>query len=146
MKRRAPPRPSPDPGDEEPKAARRRRASEESLDVRARSDRPYPSYEVRNPIHGTRYRVLAPDLREEPIYLCPCPDFGRRDVGTCKHVEAVRIHRAAEPEAPPAGPRRDVEGLWRRIDERRARLGTPPLRDLRPLEAIGRVLIEAEGP
>lgn len=41
---------------------------------------------------GNVYRVL-PDLTGLPA-SCNCPDFRSRNVGTCKHVEAVKLHLA----------------------------------------------------
>ena len=129
-------------------ADRRQRAREEALTVRERGERPYRSFEVRNPVHGTRYLVLAPDSGGETLLLCPCPDFGRRDVGTCKHVEAVRLH-LAQPEGPvPAGVDRTrsdrTEPVWLKIEEALQDLGPVPPADLRPLSRIGRLLIESE--
>lgn len=141
--RGVPPGPRSPPGPEAVSRARderRQRARREALDVREKADRPYRSFEVRNPMHGTHYRVLAPG--PEPLLLCPCPDFGRRDVGTCKHVEAVRAF-LAESGSPPA-PRRpgpDPEPLWRAVETAERELGPLPLRDLRPVWAIGRRLL-----
>ncbi len=43
---------------------------------------------------GNVYRVL-PDLTGLPA-TCDCPDFRSRRAGTCKHVEAVRLHLAGQ--------------------------------------------------
>ncbi len=113
------------------------------MEIRPRDDRPYRSFEVRNPIHGTRYRVLAPGPRGEEVLLCPCPDFGRRDVGTCKHVEAVRaeLSRApSEPERPRSSP--PVGELWERIEAALRAEPPRPWTDLRPRAATARRLID----
>ena len=125
---------------------RRRRARQESLDVRERVDRPYRSFEVRNPVHGTHYRVLAPGT--PALLLCPCPDFGRRDVGTCKHVEAVRTYLASgvAPVARPAEARGTTEPLWRTIDGELAGLARDaPAATLLRIWGPGRRLISAGG-
>lgn len=127
---------------------RRRRAAEEALDVRPRDDLPFPSYEVRNPIHGTHYRVLAPGPEEAPVLLCPCPDFGHRDVGTCKHVEAVRAARArpGAASAPFRSRAGAPEGLWERIDAALAAEPPRPWTDLRPRERSDRWLVRPVDP
>jgi hypothetical protein len=124
---------------EEAREDRRRRAREEALDVRPRNDRPYPSFEVRNPVRGTHYRVLAPGAPEDALLLCPCPDFGLRDVGTCKHVEAVRSYRARDG-AGPSAPRTDAPdgSAWPGVEEELARLPEGPWRSLRPADEAGR--------
>lgn len=55
-----------------------------------------PGYEVQGG-SGNVYRVL-PDLTGLPS-SCDCPDFRSRRAGTCKHVEAVRLHVAGRKES-----------------------------------------------
>jgi hypothetical protein len=107
-------------------------------------DRPYRSFEVRNPVHRTRYRVLSPG--NPPVLLCPCPDFGRRDVGTCKHVEAVRAYRATHGEEGTPRPPPATEPWWERIEREVRAYSAGDLHDLRPLWAAGRILTEGPGP
>jgi len=40
---------------------------------------------------GMTYQVEIRDLGDPPAVSCTCPDFRRNGLGTCKHVEAVRI-------------------------------------------------------
>jgi len=141
-RRRRPSEPPEDPG--KARDERRQRARDEALDVQERDDRAYRSFEVRNPVHGTHYRVLAPEAAE--VLLCPCPDFGRRDVGTCKHVEAVLAHLRSHPASPPPAARPDTEGTWRRIEAAVRAYPALPLRSLAPLWEAGRLLRPAPGP
>lgn len=113
--------------------------------MRARVDRAYPSYEVRNPIHGTRHRVLAPVGPDGAILLCLCPDFGRRDLGTCKHVEAVRASSVDAPERGARGPFRPTGEVWDRLDRALAAEPPRPWTDLRARERTGRELLRPEG-
>lgn len=134
--------PSENQDPERARSDRRRRAKEEALEVRERFERPYRSFEVRNPVHGTHYLVLAPGATADALLLCPCPDFGRRDVGTCKHVEAVRP-RLTEPAPPPRPPpSRPASPGWETLEEALAMLPPPPWSDLRSSEAIGRRLCQ----
>jgi uncharacterized Zn finger protein len=53
--------------------------------------------------------------------MCTCPDFAlRREIGTCKHIEAALLALEEEPGRPTVsndlGP--GAERLWARIDER----------------------------
>ncbi len=119
---------------------RRTRALEEPLDVRLRAREPYPLLEVRNPIHGTVYRVMLPEYPSRSSALCTCTDFARRGLGTCKHLEAAARWLDEHPDAAPAGtpaPRRfRPAALWRRIDAaiaaERRRPGLDPRRVRRP--------------
>jgi hypothetical protein len=123
---------------------RRQRARDEFLEVLERTDRPFPSFEVRNPVHGTRYRVLGPEVPE--ILLCPCPDFGRRDVGTCKHVEAVRAYlREPSPVVDPSSAA-DPAPSWAAIETAVGSYAARPVTDLRPLWKAGRLLLGETGP
>ena len=76
---------------EELSAERRSRALEEPLDVRPRPGSPYAGFEVRNPRRKTRYQVLMPEFPGRGAEFCSCSDFGRRGIGTCKHLEAVQL-------------------------------------------------------
>ena len=125
------------------RAERKSRAIEEPLDVRPRDDSVYPSFEVRNPIRKTRYRVLWPEFPERGTALCTCTDFARRAVGTCKHLEAVWLWvdrngwapRSALPNASESTGR-----LWKRIDEAMGSVSVAPgsVEWRRP----GRILVE----
>ncbi|HYB78455.1 MAG TPA: hypothetical protein VEG66_01665 [Thermoplasmata archaeon] len=116
---------------------RRSRALEEPLDLRLRQREPFPVVEVRNPLHRTTYLVLRPTFPDRDPALCTCPDFTRRGLGTCKHIEAtdrwLTNHPAATPSSPPkAGP--SAAMVWREIDLRLAReppRGVPWSRRLR---------------
>jgi hypothetical protein len=111
-------------------ADRRSRALEEPLDVRRRPA-PYPQFEVRNPLHGTSYRVMLPEFPRRASELCTCTDFARRGLGTCKHIEAAyrwASDHATEPASPPssARPGPSPESVWKEIDRRLAAPGAGP--------------------
>jgi len=144
--RRATRAPAPASEAEQARAERKRRARDESLDVRERVDRPYRTFEVRNPLHETHYRVLLPG-GTPPLLLCPCADFGRRGLGTCKHVEAVRAYLASGvPPLPRRAPSATLDETgWRRIEAALAAIGPLPLTDLRPLVAVGRAAMSLGG-
>ena len=97
---------------------RRTRALEEPLDVRLRRRLPFTVLEVRNPIRKTMYLVLLPEFPSGSSALCMCPDFARRGLGTCKHVEAgmrwLGDHPGAAPSDEPATPLGSAP--WRAID------------------------------
>jgi hypothetical protein len=82
---------APGPSPEELSRARRTRALEEPLDVRPRIGSFYAEFEVRNPRHATRYAVFLPEFPGKSGALCNCTDFGRRGLGTCKHIESVLL-------------------------------------------------------
>lgn len=99
---------------------RRHRAQEELFDIAVRRDRPPSVVEVRNPLRETRYRVYLPAGSGDGPIACECTDFAQRGLGTCKHVEAVRLwlsdHPGALAERPEAGSR--LAPLWKEIDRR----------------------------
>jgi hypothetical protein len=62
------------------------------------SDAP-PSWKVESS-SGQTYHVLLPSFPSREGAQCSCPDFLRRGLGTCKHMEAVLAYAAINP--PPA--------------------------------------------
>jgi hypothetical protein len=120
-------RPAQRPPDEDPWAVaeRKSRAVEEPLDVRLERSDPYPILEVRNPLHQTAYRVLLPLAPDRSVTLCTCPDYARRGLGTCKHIEAAVRWRERHPDGRPLQPARPfaTQGLWEEIDRR---VAVPP--------------------
>jgi hypothetical protein len=88
---------------------------------------PYPVLEVRNPLHHTSYRVFLPEFPSSATGLCTCPDFSRRGLGTCKHLEAALRHIRMHP-------------TGRLMDSKEAAI--PPARQL--WEAIDRAPLRAE--
>jgi uncharacterized Zn finger protein len=88
-----------------------------------------------NPLRGSRYDVFLPGYPDLGTATCTCTDFTSRGLGTCKHLEAVRLwlneHRADVEGRPTAGSGDPLDGaaLWRSVDERMAELrrGTAPL-------------------
>lgn len=131
---------------EELRAERRARALEEPLDVRPEQTIPFLALEVRNPMRNSHYRVLVPAYPSREGALCSCPDFARRGIGTCKHLEAVWLYLERSPPTTPirrAEPRATSE-LWAEIDRRLSRLD-PRTTDGPALRAIGAVLIEPTG-
>ncbi|MCI4352868.1 MAG: SWIM zinc finger domain-containing protein [Thermoplasmata archaeon] len=122
------------------------RAVTERLRVRAVPGQPFWSLAVRNPVHHTHYQVLLPEYPSGEAQFCSCPDFARRGIGTCKHVEAATAWLSSHPELTrPPGARRSVAGVWRAVDRalKEARVSHRP-------EAVrwrqpGRVLFEKRG-
>ncbi|MHB1931690.1 MAG: hypothetical protein ACYCPV_01695 [Thermoplasmata archaeon] len=115
--------------DSEARAERRSRSIEEPMAVALLSREPYPSLEVRNPLHRTIYRVYFPEGSAQGLGLCTCPDFSRRDLGTCKHIEAAGRHLRMHPQGRPVGLGEvpDPAELWAALEtdpERSAGLGT----------------------
>lgn len=120
---------------------RRRRALEEPMDVRPRVEADCPEFEVANPRHGTRYFVFLPEFPAREGALCNCTDFGRRGIGTCKHIEAVLLWLSEHPEE--TGSRRpgfDGRDLWDRIDRALARQRSAPKLSPSGLRAPGEEL------
>ncbi len=74
-------------------ALRRQAAQKENLIVRQPSDvGQYGIYEVRNPLSHNAYKVVFRGLGSKWNF-CSCPDFKTNQLGTCKHIEAVKIWR-----------------------------------------------------
>jgi hypothetical protein len=141
---RGAPEQAPKRSNEELAAERRSRAFEEPLDVRPRPGAPYARFEVRNPRRKTRYVVLLPEFPGRSTAFCDCTDFGRRGIGTCKHVEAVLIWHSENPREGAAAPRPfDPGPVWADVDRRLARWendrAPDAIRDRRP----GRALVDA---
>ncbi len=71
-------------------------------------------------MRGTVYSVLVPEYPSRESAMCSCPDFGRRGLGTCKHVEASLLwleeHRAEAAPDPAALDPASVEECWKEID------------------------------
>ena len=70
------------------RAVRTRRAYTESYVIVGDEDRADTSYLVRGS-SGTSYRVDVVDASGQHD-TCTCPDYLSNDLGTCKHIEAVR--------------------------------------------------------
>ncbi|MHB1435816.1 MAG: hypothetical protein ACYCPN_04770 [Thermoplasmata archaeon] len=121
----------------EARAERRSRSIEEPMAIALLAREPYPALEVRNPLHRTTYRVYFPEGSAAGVGLCTCPDFGRRDLGTCKHIEAAARHLRMHPQGRPVGlpDSPDPTLLW-------AALETDPERSggLEALHRMGRPL------
>jgi hypothetical protein len=84
--------------------------------------RPDPRFlrlEVRNPSRGTRYTVVFPTYPDRDGGFCTCTDFARRDLGTCKHLEAAWIWaREHADEAGAPRPPTPANRCWAEIDRR----------------------------
>lgn len=128
---------------------RRLRAAEEPLDVRLRTENPFPLLEVRNPIHGTGYLVLLPAFPSCEHALCTCTDFARRGLGTCKHIEAGyrwrTQHSDARPLKAPLSSDSLRSGLWRQIDRRLAARSRDTGPESLAWRWAGRLLFERPG-
>ena len=123
------------------------RAVTESLRVRPVSGQPFWVLDVRNPVHHTRYQVCLPEYPAGEARFCSCPDFARRGIGTCKHVEAATAWLASHPEADrPAPARRGVADAWRSIDAARRHAESENRPAAVRLRAAGRVLFERAAP
>jgi hypothetical protein len=84
---------------------------------------------VRNPRHRSHYTLYVPVYPDRTGTFCGCVDFARRDLGTCKHIEAAWLWLADHPEAIRGDPDPDpAAGLWTAIDRRlrHPRVSDPP--------------------
>jgi hypothetical protein len=100
-------------------AARRARAHEGLFDIRPVPGVPYLALEVANPIRGSRYQVHLPAYPDPEPAICECTDFARRGLGTCKHLEAVRLWLQENPGAGPGetlSPWPRTPAFWRELD------------------------------
>jgi len=124
---------------------RRSRALEEPLDLRLVRREPFPLVEVRNPLHRTAYLVMRPTFPDRAPALCTCPDFARRGLGTCKHIEAADRWLTNHPDAQPPAPGRPPErtaAVWKEIDRRLERGGRERLPASVRWRAAGAALFE----
>jgi hypothetical protein len=137
-------------GEDDPAAVaeRRSRAVEEPLDVVVLAREPFAILEVRNPLHRTAYRVMLPTLPDRSVALCTCPDFARRGLGTCKHIEAGGRWLARHPTAAPGNtlPEVDVGSVWEAVDHRLERPAEPGLPASLRWRVPGAALFEREAP
>ena len=122
--------------------ARRQRALEEPLEYSVVESSPLVVLRVRNPLHGTRYLLYLPAFPARDWGLCTCPDFARRGLGTCKHLEGAASWTAGHPtlEPRPRQPVADPSAIWAAIDRRGAQRPDAPITGQR-LRAIGSELL-----
>jgi hypothetical protein len=93
------------------------RAVTERLRVRPVPGQPFWVLTVRNPVHHTHYQVVLPEYPADEAVFCSCPDFARKGIGTCKHVEAAFSWLEVHPDlAAPAAAPRGVSAVWRAVD------------------------------
>ena len=72
-------------------ALRRQMAEKERFTIKNLGDQPvYSDYSVYSPISKNTYKV-ALRSRDNSLNFCSCPDFKTNQLGTCKHIESVRI-------------------------------------------------------
>jgi hypothetical protein len=119
---------------------RRARAHEELFDIRLVPQSAFVHLDIVNPLRGSRYEVLMPGYPDLSTGVCTCSDFAQRDLGTCKHLEAVRLWLPDHPgeigasgQADPSSATRTA-GVWEEIDRRISALredGHPPSQRLR---------------
>ncbi len=103
------------------RAERRTRALEEPLDVRLAEGPPgVVTLEVRNLRRQSHYTVYVPAFPDRTGAFCGCVDFARRDLGTCKHLEAAFLWLADHPEPVRPSPRPATGARWAAIDRRLA--------------------------
>ena len=94
-------------------------------------------------MHGTQYLLFLPAYPSVEWGLCTCPDFARRGLGTCKHLEGATRWIPAHPrEGFPPARAVPAPDLWSVID-RRQELARSGAIDGSTLRAIGAVLVEA---
>jgi hypothetical protein len=119
------------------------RAVTERLRVRPVPGQPFWVLAVRNPVHRTHYQVCLPEYPSGEAQFCSCPDFARRGIGTCKHVEAAAAWLAAHPEVTLGPSRRSgASTLWRAIDAAREEYPSDPRPAAIRLRASGRTLFD----
>lgn len=112
--RDAPSKSRPDPAGA--RAERLARAIDEPFDVRPVPGLPTRALEVRNPVRKTHYLALLPAYPDRVGSLCTCPDFARRGIGTCKHLEAAFLWLQEHPEDGVAELPGPPSGVWRAVD------------------------------
>lgn len=72
-------------------ALRQQAAQKEGFTIREINDKVFPGYyQVYNPISHNEYRVVYRG-KESPWNYCSCMDFKTSQLGTCKHLEAVKL-------------------------------------------------------
>lgn len=72
-------------------ALRRQAAEKENFQISEIDRKEYPGYyKVMNPVSLGEYRVVYRG-RESPWNYCSCMDFKTNQLGTCKHLEAVKL-------------------------------------------------------
>jgi hypothetical protein len=119
------------------------RAVTERLRVRPVRGQPFWALEVRNPVHHTHYLVLLPEYPADSSQFCSCPDFARRGIGTCKHVEAATAWLESHPETPrPPEPHHGTAALWQAIGVLQRMARTSSSADAVRLRQAGRLLFE----
>lgn len=88
--------------DEEQRALRRERAAKEGLVAELVSGEPWLGrYRVTGQsgrVHQVKFRAVR-----GAVHRCDCQDFQTNGLGTCKHIEAVRLHVEATGLRDPAG-------------------------------------------
>jgi hypothetical protein len=93
---------------------RKERAIGGKFSISYLSDTP-PSWKVESG-SGHTYHVLLPDAPSREGAQCSCPDFLTRNLGTCKHVEAVLAFVALNP--PPRAKAAVPSGIsWAEIEK-----------------------------
>ncbi|MCI4325930.1 MAG: hypothetical protein L3K00_08670 [Thermoplasmata archaeon] len=116
MRTPRPPRPPPTPED---RAERRSRALEEVLDVRRVQGPPgVLTLEVRNPRRHSHYTLYIPAYPDRTGSYCGCVDFARRDLGTCKHIEAAWLWLSDHPDETEAPGAPTPSPGWASIEKR----------------------------
>ena len=72
-------------------ALRHQMAQKESFTIKNLGDQPvYSDYSVYSPSSKNTYKV-ALRSRDNTLNFCSCPDFKTNQLGTCKHIESVRL-------------------------------------------------------
>jgi hypothetical protein len=136
-----PPNPTPAPA---ARAERRSRALEEMLDVRSQRDGPpgVVTLEVRNLRRQSRYTVFVPAYPDRTGAFCGCVDFAKRDLGTCKHIEAAWLWLADQgPEGRNPTPYPSAAPLWAAVLRRLRQPPAPGLRRSARLRYLGAALL-----
>ncbi|MHB1920869.1 MAG: DEAD/DEAH box helicase [Chitinophagaceae bacterium] len=71
---------------------RQQMAQKENFKIKNQGSHPaYSDYQVFNPQSKNTYKV-ALRSKDNSLNFCSCPDFKTNQLGTCKHIEGVRIY------------------------------------------------------
>ena len=98
--------------------------------------------EVRNLRRQSRYPVFVPAFPDRTGVFCGCVDFAKRDLGTCKHVEAAWLWLADQgPEGRNAAPTAPSAALWAAVDRRLRQLPTAKVPPSARLRLVGSALL-----
>jgi hypothetical protein len=98
--------------------------------------------EVRNLRRQSRYTVYVPAFPGRTGVFCGCVDFAKRDLGTCKHVEAAWLWLADQgPEGRNPASVAPSGALWALVDRRLRQLPTAKVPPSARIRLVGSALL-----